>query len=476
MTRFALIAFALVLAGCTEPVPEPEQDTPPNVVVIFVDDLGYGDLSAYGQTAYQTPHLDQMAAEGSRFTQFYVSQPVCSASRAALLTGTYSNRIGFHGALGPGTRHGLHDDELTMAELFKREGYGTAIFGKWHLGHLPPFLPTEHGFDTFYGIPYSNDMWPYHPENPEAWGDLPTIEDTTIVGYNTDQTRFTTDFTNRAVSFMEEKAAQDQPFFAYLAHPMPHVPLFVSEERAEASGAGLYGDVIAEIDWSAGQVLETIKRLGLDDNTLVIFTSDNGPWLSYGNHSGVTGGLREGKGTTWEGGVRVPFIARWPGVIPAGRTVDTPAMTIDVLPAMAELLDAPLPNHRIDGRSMWPLLTGTSEASPQDTYFFYYHTNELQSMRSGPWKLYFPHRYRTMQGQANGLDGMPGKYTHLTTDTELYNLADDPFETTDVADQHPDVIARLSVLADSMRADLSDRLTGVAGTGHREPGRIESAP
>ncbi|MEM6648340.1 MAG: sulfatase-like hydrolase/transferase, partial [Bacteroidota bacterium] len=251
MPRLACLLAAALLAGCAADPNTTATDQPPNVVVIFVDDLGYGDLSAYGQTAYQTPHLDRMAAEGSRFTQFYVSQPVCSASRASLLTGNYANRIGFHGALGPGARHGLHEDELTMAELFKQQGYGTAIFGKWHLGHRAPFLPTEHGFDTFYGIPYSNDMWPFHPENPEAWGDLPTIEDTTIVGYNTDQTRFTTDFTTRAVAFMEEQAAQEQPFFVYLAHPMPHVPLFVAEERAEASGAGLYGDVIAEIDWSA---------------------------------------------------------------------------------------------------------------------------------------------------------------------------------------------------------------------------------
>ncbi|MEM1096347.1 MAG: sulfatase [Bacteroidota bacterium] len=472
MLRLAYFIAIGLLVGCAADPNSTSANRPPNVVVIFVDDLGYGDLSAYGQTAYQTPHLDRMVAEGSRFTQFYVSQPVCSASRASLLTGNYSNRIGFHGALGPGARHGLHEDELTMAELFKQEGYGTAIFGKWHLGHHAPFLPTAHGFDTFYGIPYSNDMWPFHPENPEAWGDLPTIEDTTIVGYNTDQTRFTTDFTTRAVAFMEEQAAQERPFFVYLAHPMPHVPLFVAEERADASGAGLYGDVIAEIDWSAGEVLGTIARLGLDDNTLVIFTSDNGPWLSYGNHSGVTGGLREGKGTTWEGGVRVPFIARWPGVIPAGRTVDTPAMTIDVLPAMAELLGIPLPERPIDGRSMWPLLTGASDAPPQDAYFFYYHVNELQAMRSGPWKLYFPHRYRTMQGQDGGLDGMPGKYTHLNTGTELYNLANDPFETTDVAAQHPAVVARLSVLADSMRADLGDRLTGVEGTGYREPGRL----
>ncbi|MCB0719004.1 MAG: sulfatase [Bacteroidetes bacterium] len=444
---------------------------------MFVDDMGYADLSVYGATAYDTPNLDRMAAEGVRFTDFYVSQPVCSASRASLLTGNYANRIGIHGALGPAAKHGIADGEVTLGELFKSKGYATAIYGKWHLGHLPQFLPTRHGFDEYYGIPYSNDMWPHHPENPEAWGDLPTIENETIVGYNTDQSRFTTDFTNRAVAFIESNAANDTPFFVYLAHPMPHVPIWVSDERAgrnssENGGAGLYGDVIQEIDWSVGQVLQAIKDAGLDDNTLVIFTSDNGPWLSYGNHAGSAGPLREGKGTTFDGGVRVPFISRWPGVIPAGLEVSTPAMTIDVFPTLAQLLHADLPPHPIDGKPIWNLITGENDASPQEAYYFYYNQNELQAMRSGKWKLVFPHGYRTMIGQAPGRDGIPGKYDYSPrAELALYDLDADIDESTNVLDQHPEVVARLTALADAERAELGDKLTGVEGSGNREPGR-----
>ena len=441
--------------------------------MVFVDDLAYADIGVYGATDYETPYLDRMAREGVRFTSFYASQPVCSASRAALLTGTYSNRIGIHGALGPSNTHGIHEDEVTMGELFQAKGYATAIYGKWHLGHHPQFLPTRHGFDHFYGIPYSNDMWPYHPENPEAWGDLPTYEQEEIVGYNTDQTRFTTDFTTRSISFIEESAAADTPFFLYLAHPMPHVPLFVAEERAGHSGAGLFGDVIKEIDWSVGQILATVKELGIDDNTLVMFASDNGPWMSYGNHAGSAAPLREGKGTTWEGGVRVPFIARWPNTLPSGLEVTAPAMTIDVLPTLAELIDAdPIPNP-IDGASIWPLMTGESTDAVQEAYFFYYHQNQLHALRSGKWKMYFPHRYRTMDGQAPGKDGMPGKYTHYILDTiELYDLEADISETKNVAADHPEVVQALQTLADSARADMGDSLNDIEGQNTREPGRL----
>jgi arylsulfatase len=449
-------------------------DVLPNVVVIFVDDMGYADTGPYGASAYTTPNLDRMAQEGVRFTNFYVSQPVCSASRAALLTGAYSNRIGIHGALGPSNTHGIHEDEVTLAELFKSKGYATALYGKWHLGHHPAFLPTRHGFDDFYGIPYSNDMWPYHPENPEAWGDLPTIEGETPVGYNTDQRRFTTDFTNRAVAFIERQAAQDTPFFVYLAHPMPHVPIFVSREREGHSGAGLYGDVIKEIDWSVEQVLETLQQAGVEQNTLVLFASDNGPWLSYGNHAGSAGPLREGKGTVFEGGVRVPFLARWPGVIPEGLDVSTPAMTIDVFPTMAELIQADLPDHPIDGHSIWPLMTGETDESPQDAYYFYYNQNELHAMRSGKWKLHFPHGYRTMNGQEPGTDGMPGRYDYsVETGLELYDLELDIAESQDVASQFPDVVDRLTRMADAKRAELGDALAGIEGTGQRAPGTIE---
>ena len=467
-----LLLLATTFVSCVSQTPE-LPSSPPHVVMIFVDDLGYGDLGSYGTTDYETPYLDQLATQGVRFTDFYASQPVCSASRAALLTGTYSNRIGIHGALGPGNTHGIHEEEVTLGELFQSKGYATATFGKWHLGHHTPFLPTRNGFDEFYGIPYSNDMWPYHPENPEAWGDLPTFEMESIEGYNTDQSRFTTDFTTRSVAFIERSIEEGSPFFLYLAHPMPHVPLFVAEEREGHSGAGLYGDVIKEIDWSVGQIMEALKRLGIEENTLIMFSSDNGPWLSYGNHAGSTGGLREGKGTNWEGGVRVPFIARWPGQIPAGLEVSTPAMTIDVFPTLAGLINAPLPDHIIDGRSIWPLMTGASSDPVQEAYYFYYHQNQLQALRSGKWKLLFPHRYRSMEGQDEGKDGIPGKYTHYELESiELYDLETDPEETTNLAAQHPDIVSQLTALADSARADMGDSLTGIEGKNVRAPGTI----
>lgn len=460
--------FLLLLATCTY-----EPPTLPNVIIMFVDDLGYSDIGVYGSPDYATPNLDRMAEEGVHFTDFYVSQPVCSASRASLLTGSYANRIGIHGALGPGNSHGIHEDEVTLGELFQTQGYATAAYGKWHLGHHSQFLPMENGFDDYYGIPYSNDMWPFHPESPDNWGDLPTIEGDSIVGFNTDQSRFTTDFTLRSTEFIRTQASAERPFFLYIAHPMPHVPLFVSEERLGASGAGLYGDVIHEIDWSMGQILQTLKEMEIDDHTLVLFASDNGPWLSYGNHAGNASPLREGKGTAWEGGVRVPFIARWPGTLPEGLSVTTPAMTIDLFPTLAHLIDAPLPEHPIDGRNIWPLLSGETTESPQKAYFFWYRQNELHAVRSDRWKLYFPHRYRTMIGQAPGADGIPGRYTHLDSGLELYDLVTDVQETQDVSENHPEVVEQLSALADSMRAMLGDRLHNVEGTQIRQPGQIQ---
>ncbi len=467
MSKYLVLLF-LFGAGCLQ-----ETSISPNVVIMFVDDMGYGDLGVYGQTNYTTANLDRMAEEGVHFTNFYVSQAVCSASRASLLTGNYANRIGIHGALGPSNTHGLHHDEVTIGELFKSKGYTTAIYGKWHLGHQPEFLPMEHGFDEFYGIPYSNDMWPFHPENPEAWGDLPTMERDSIVGYNTDQSVFTTDFTQRSVDFIRTHATLGNPFFLYIAHPMPHVPLFVSEDRIGESGAGLYGDVIHEIDWSMGQILQTLHEVGVDEQTLVLFASDNGPWLSYGNHAGTANPLREGKGTAWEGGVRVPLIARWPGQLPEGLSVGTPAMTIDVFPTLAHLIDASLPEHPIDGQNIWPLMTGQSDDSPHPAYFFWYRDNELHGVRSGPWKLYFPHRYRTMIGQEPGANGMPGKYAYQNTGIELYDLDADIAEIDDVSEKHPEVVERLTLLADSMRAILGDRLMGMEGTQVRPSGKIQ---
>jgi arylsulfatase len=292
-----------------------------------------------------------------------------------------------------------------------------------------------------------------------------------------EQTRLTTWYTQRAVKFIQEKAARkadgaaSAPFFLYLAHSMPHVPLYVSEKFQGKTARGLYGDVIMEIDWSVGQVLRTLKEQGIDENTLVIFTSDNGPWLSYGDHSGSSGRLREGKGTVWEGGVRVPCVARWPGKIPAGAVVTEPSMTIDLLPTLARLTGAPLPARKIDGKDVWPLLSAEKGArSPQEAYYFYYHDNELQAVMSGPWKLYFPHGYRTLGGQPGGKDGFPAKYEQRRlTQPELYHLEKDPSETTDVAAAHPEEVARLTALAETAREDLGDSLTKRPPTNARRP-------
>ncbi|WP_287059210.1 sulfatase, partial [Algoriphagus sp.] len=302
----------------------------PNIVLIFADDLGYGDLGSYGASEWQTPHLDQLAEDGSKFTQFYVPHAVCSASRAALLTGTYANRLEIFGALDHTASHGLNPDETTIAELLKEQGYTTGMVGKWHLGHLAPFLPGKQGFDSYFGLPYSNDMWPHHPEAKDYYPPLPLIQGDSTLEVLDDQSLLTTRYTDKALEFIEKN--QDQPFFLYLAHSMPHVPLFVSEKFKGKSSQGMYGDVIMEIDWSVGEIRKKLKELDLEENTLIIFTSDNGPWLSYGAHAGLTGGLREGKGTSWEGGIRVPAIFTWPGKIKPGTVQSQAAMTVDILP------------------------------------------------------------------------------------------------------------------------------------------------
>ncbi len=468
MLRRVILIVTLALLGAG---PMSAQ-RPPNVVIIFIDDMGYADIGPFGAINVATPNLDRMAKEGTRLTDFYVAQAVCSASRTALLTGTYPNRLGIHGALGPGSRIGLNPDELTLPEMLRTKGYATAIFGKWHIGDRPQFLPTHHGFDEFYGLPYSNDMWPNHPEAaPGTYPPLPLMEGDSVIGLMPDQSLLTAAYTARAVDFIERNAAR--PFLLYLPHTMVHVPLFVGERFKGSSASGLYGDVVQEVDWSVGEVLGAIARLGLDENTLVIFTSDNGPWLSYGDHAGATGGLREGKGTAWEGGVRVPFIARWPGKIAAGQTIAEPAMTIDLLPTIAKLSGATPPTRPIDGLDIWPLLAGDALAkSPHDALYFYYNTNELQAMRSGEWKLVFPHTYRTLGDQPRATGGIPVKYHSARAGLELYNLVRDRGETTDVAAQFPDVVKRLTGLAERARAEMGDALTGRIGTGTREPGRV----
>ena len=462
---------------------------PPNVVVVFADDLGWGDPACYGGRAAPTPHLDRLAREGVRFTDFHVAQAVCSASRAALLTGCYPNRVGIAGALGPNARQGLSADETTLAELLRARGYRTGAVGKWHLGHHAPFLPTRHGFDEWLGLPYSNDMWPHHPEAaPGTYPALPLFDGDSVVDPEVtpdDQRSLTARYAARAVDFIERAGGDDRPFFLYLAHSMPHVPLFAGADFAGTTPGGPYGDVLAEIDASVGAILAALERTGHLDDTLVLFTSDNGPWLSYGDHAGATGGFREGKGTVFEGGVRVPCLARLPGTIPQGSVCAAPAMTIDLFPTIAALAGAALETapsgalvaggRVIDGRDIGGLLRGdpaAAEAQRHRDYGFWYLDNELQAVRRGRHKLFFPHVARTMEGQAPGADGVPGKYRPLPVPRMLVDLESDPGETTDVSAEHPDVVAALEGVAERFRADLGDRLTGRQGSGVRPAGRL----
>jgi len=472
----------LALPGCLGALGASARRRSPNIVVIFTDDQGYQDLGCFGSPLIKTPNLDRMASEGTRFTDFYAAQAVCSASRAALLTGCYPNRVGILGALGPHSKHGINDGEMTLGELAKQRGYATAAYGKWHLGHRTQFLPTHHGFDHYFGLPYSNDMWPYHPgvahlpmeKRLKRWPHLPLIEGDKVIDPEVtadDQKHLTTWYTEHAVEFIEANAAR--PFLLYVAHSMPHVPLFVSDARKGKSKRGLYGDVIGEIDWAVGRILDTLDKHGLTRDTLVIFTADNGPWLNYGDHAGCALPLREGKGTSWDGGVREPTVMRWPGHIPAGRVCREPAMTIDILPTVARLINAPLPDHKIDGLDIWPLMAGQPGAKCPHEALYFYWGRHLQAVRSGRWKLHFPHAYRTLAGRKGGTGGKPVRYSRGRTGLALFDLEKDIGETTNVADKHPDVVARLKVLAEIARDDLGDSATKRRGKGCRQPGRVK---
>ena len=476
--------FAVCLtAACSLAVcgggPVEGAERPPNVVVIFIDDMGYADIGPFGAEGYDTPHLDRMAREGRRFTDFYVTQAVCSASRAGLMTGCYNVRVSILGALGPKSKTGIHADEVTLAEICKQKGYATACYGKWHLGHHRQFLPMQHGFDDYFGLPYSNDMWPYHPnvlqlpmeKRLQRWPHLPLIDKNEVVNPQVtgkDQEQLTTQYTERAVQFIEQH--REEPFFVYVPHSMVHVPLYVSSKFKGRSKRGLFGDVVMEVDWSVGQILEALRKHKLEQNTLVIFTADNGPWLSYGRHAGSAGPLREGKGTMFDGGCREPTIMWWPGQIPAGTSTSQPAMTIDILPTVAQLIGARLPKHTIDGRDIWPLMSGAQGArSPHEAYYFYYG-RELQAVRMGRWKMHFPHGYRTLAGQTGRDDGLPIPYRQARIERALFDLQSDPGETTDVAAEHPDIVRRIEQLAEQKRRELGDSRTKTQGAGVRPAG------
>jgi len=465
----------LALRARAAQTPAANAARPPNIILVFADDLGYADIAPFNAEKRaprpQTPNLDRLAAEGVRLTNFYTAMAVCTASRAALLTGAYPTRLGLSGALDHTAQHGLNPDEMTIAEMLKQRDYATAIYGKWHLGHLPPFLPTRQGFDEYFGLPYSNDMWPRHPETKGYYPDLPLFEGDRVVQLDPDQSQLTRQYTERALRFVEQN--RDRPFFLYLAHTMPHVPLFVSEGFAGKTGQGLYRDVIAEIDWSVGRLMETLRRLDLETRTLLIFTSDNGPWLSYGNHAGSAAPFREGKQTAFEGGVRVPFIARWPGRIPKGATQTQPAMTIDLLPTLAAIAGTPGPVQPIDGRDIGPLLANRrGAATPHDAFYFYWGS-ELHALRSGRWKLHLPHPYRTVE--AAGRDGTAGRLVRKEIELSLFDLEKDAGETTNVAAKYPAEVERLMRLVERARADLGDALTKRTGKNVRPAGRIEQS-
>ncbi|MPR35705.1 sulfatase-like hydrolase/transferase [Cytophagaceae bacterium SJW1-29] len=446
-------------------------DRPPNVVLVYIDDLGFGDLGRTGAVGYTTPNFDDMASKGMFLSQYYTPQAVCTASRAGLLTGCYPNRLGFAGATDHSAKTGINAEEETIAELLKAKGYATAAFGKWHLGFQKQFLPPHHGFDEYFGIPYSNDMWPNHPVNKNYYPPLPLIEGDEVVATNPDQSQFTTWFTERTINFIKKN--KDKPFFAYLAHPMPHVPLFVSDKFKGKSQQGLYGDVIMELDWSIGQIRKTLRELKLDGNTLLIVTSDNGPWLSYGNHAGSAGGFREGKGTTFEGGHRVPCIVEWTGVVPAGVVSNNLAAGMDMLPTIVEATGASLPKKKIDGVSLLANLKGNLSVKPRETFLFYYRRNNLEAVRHGDWKLVFPHPGRTNEGFKPGKDGQPGGGNeNFNHQGGLYDLRRDPGERYNVQFDFPEVTAELMKIADEARKDLGDDLTGSPGQNRRPIGRV----
>ena len=435
----------------------------PNFIVIFCDDMGYADIGPFGAQGYETPNLDQMANEGVKFTDFYVGRSFCSPSRAALMTGCIPTRVGIGGNFGPHSTTGLNPEETTIAEILKTKGYATACFGKWHLGHQEPFLPTNQGFDVFFGLPYSNDMWPFHPgvrhlpieQRIKRWPHLPLYEGSKVINPQImpeDQVTLTRSLTERAVQFIEDK--KDTPFFIYLPNPQPHVPLFASEEFQGKTTRGLFGDVLSEIDWQVGKIIETLKAHQLDENTCIVFTSDNGPWLSYGDHAGSAGPLREGKGTNFEGGFRVSCLMRWPGKIPAGSVTNEIAATMDLLPTFCHLADSELPERKIDGRDISALmLTPESASSPHKVFFHYDGGNRLAAVRSGKWKLMFPQNYNS---PIPGSGGLPGKNQKKRIDLSLFDLEADVGETTNLAEDNPEIVARLKLAAQRMRRDLGD--------------------
>lgn len=449
MNRMILLTCVIGFTSLGMPTFAQEAERPPNFVIIFLDDSGWSDFRPFDTPPYPTPNVAQLAAEGSTFKNFYVPQAICSASRSALLSGCYPGRTKVFGAHGPRKR-GLDPKYATLGNVLQARGYKTASFGKWHIGDQPDTRPPARGFDESCGLMYSNDMWAHHPTAGEKFGVHPlqfwdngevTVEPVTPE----DQTQLTTWSTEHAVDFIGRH--KDEPFFVYVPHSMPHVPLFVSEKFAGKSGAGVYGDVMMEIDWSVGEIMKALKDNGVDDNTLVIFTSDNGPWVSYGNHAGKTP-FRQAKATSFDGGIRSACIMKFPGRIKAGSTSTTAFSTLDMLPTLANLAGADLPANPVDGKNVWDLIIGKPGAKNPHDYYPFSTSNNFDGVISGDgrWKLHLPHRYRLLVEAGN--DGAPGKHEWPTVELSLFDMVADPYETTNVIAEHPEVAARLQAYAD----------------------------
>jgi arylsulfatase A len=439
-----MLAMAATLKGAT--------GKPPNFVLLFLDDSGWADFHPFGSPAYRTPNVERLASEGCRFNNFYVPQAICSASRSALLSGCYPGRTKVVGAIGPGAR-GLDPKYATLGQVMKTAGYSTAVFGKWHIGDQPDTRPWARGFDESCGLMYSNDMWEYHPQHPENYSKFPLhfwengkvkVERMTPK----EQPMLTTWYTEHAVDFIRRK--KDGPFLLYVPHSMPHVPIFASEKFKGKSGAGLYGDVMMEIDWSVGEVLKALKANGVEDNTLVFFSSDNGPWTSYGNHAGKTP-YREAKGTSFDGGTRSACIVKYPGHVAAGSTSTKAWSTLDMLPTLAHLAGAKLPENPIDGMDVWDVVSGKPGAKNPHEYYAFSTGPNFESVMTGDgkWKLHVPHNYRTLVRAGN--DGAPGVYKQAEIGMSLYDMEKDPFEKVNVLDAQPEVTKRLRAYVEEHR-------------------------